>query len=151
MQVHSLFSSPKKPHGQGFEAAIKVNLAGKRTEPAAREIVICPSSIGCLNASKTCLGNSANSSKNKTPRWASEISPGLGILPPPIKPIWLVVWCGLLNGRDWIIGVSESSKLATEYILVTSKLSSNVSFGKIVGNDLAIRVLPAPGEPFIKT
>src|SRR3990167_4806130 len=114
MHVHSLFSSPKNPHGQGFVAAIKVNLAGKRTEPAAREIVICPSSIGCLNASKTCLGNSANSSKNKTPLWAREISPGLGTLPPPIKPIWLVVWWGLRTGLEVIIGLSTESKLATE-------------------------------------
>src|SRR3989304_8831747 len=104
MHVHSLFSPPKNPHGQGLDAAIKANLAGKRVEPAAREIVICPSSIGWRNASKTCLGNSANSSKNKTPRWASEISPGLGTLPPPIKPIWLGVGWGLRNGRARVMG-----------------------------------------------
>lgn len=42
------------------------------------------SSSGCLRASRICFGNSAISSRNKTPLWASEISPGFGLAPPPI-------------------------------------------------------------------
>jgi hypothetical protein len=41
------------------------------------------SSIGWRMTSRTRLPNSGNSSRNKTPRCASEISPGLGIFPPP--------------------------------------------------------------------
>jgi len=34
------------------------------------------SSSGCLSTSKTCLGNSGNSSKNKIPLFARDISHG---------------------------------------------------------------------------
>src|SRR3989344_9608778 len=114
MHVQFLVSSPKKPQGEGLAAATRVNLDGNLTDPAARDTTISPSSIGCRRASKTCLGNSGNSSKNKTPRWANEISPGLGILPPPIKPMWLVMWRGLRKGRLGLIGGSLFNRLETE-------------------------------------
>lgn len=63
-------SSPKLPQGQAFIAAIKVKLAGKITEPEARDTEIVPSSNGCLKLSNTFLGNSGSSSRNKTPLWA---------------------------------------------------------------------------------
>jgi len=53
---------------------------------AARLIQTCPSSSGWRSISKTFFLNSGSSSKNSTPWWANETSPGLGMVPPPIKP-----------------------------------------------------------------
>lgn len=64
---------------------MRVNEAGKVRVPCTREMVIIPSSSGWRSVSSTCLGNSGNSSRNMTPLWASEISPGFGIRPPPIS------------------------------------------------------------------
>ncbi len=87
------------PHGHGFIAAIKVKSAGKRAEPFAREIAKAFSSSGSRSDSTTRLSNSGNSSRNKTPLWASVISPGRGMLPPPpTKAAYEEVWCGARNG-----------------------------------------------------
>ena len=56
--------------------ATKINLEGKYALPRLRETVRWPSSIGCLNASRTERGNSLNSSRNSTPLCARLISPG---------------------------------------------------------------------------
>ena len=63
-----------------------MNCDGKVIVPAAREIVTRPSSSGWRIVSKTLRLNSGNSSKNKTPWCASEISPGVGLMLPPSKP-----------------------------------------------------------------
>ena len=60
-------------------------LDGKSIEILALEIVTLRSSSGCRMTSRTVLLNSGNSSKNRTPLLASEISPGCGIPPPPTK------------------------------------------------------------------
>jgi hypothetical protein len=74
------------PHGQGFMAATSWKLAGKVKDPWARLMVTILSSMGCLNTSSTRVPNSGNSSRNKTPRCAREISPGCGQFPPPTRP-----------------------------------------------------------------
>lgn len=51
-----------------------------------------PSSRGCLKLSRTLLGNSASSSKNKTPPVAKLTSPGTTFFPPPIIEIGVLVW-----------------------------------------------------------
>src|SRR3989344_3388109 len=83
---HAFLGCPKNPQGQGLEAERRRNRAGNVTLPRARVTVTTPSSKGCRNASRTERGNSGNSSKNKTPRWASEISPGTNVGPPPTSP-----------------------------------------------------------------
>ena len=50
---------------------------------AARAMWIRPDSSGSRRVSSTLRSNSGNSSRNTTPWWASEISPGRGGLPPP--------------------------------------------------------------------
>lgn len=62
--------------------ATKVKLAGNSTQYLAREMDITRSSKGCLRTSNTVLLYSGNSSKNKTPLWAKDISPGCGTDPP---------------------------------------------------------------------
>ena len=57
-------------------------------------MVMVPVSSGSRRASSALRGNSGSSSKNSTPRWAKEISPGLGGEPPPTKATALAVWCG---------------------------------------------------------
>ena len=52
---------------------------------AAREMVMRPLSSGSRNTSSTLRSNSGNSSRNSTPWWASEISPGRESLPPPAR------------------------------------------------------------------
>ena len=49
----------------------------------ARAIATSPVSIGWRRLSSACGWNSGNSSRNSTPWWASEISPGLAWMPPP--------------------------------------------------------------------
>src|SRR5438105_3235769 len=49
------------------------------------EMVMVPSSMGWRRDSSASLWNSGNSSKNKIPRWAKVISPGLGGFPPPMS------------------------------------------------------------------
>src|SRR3989339_1278928 len=78
-QVQGFSESPYQPQGQGFMAAINWKLAEKVSEPLARLMVTTLSSIGWRITSRTRVPNSGNSSKNKTPRCAREISPGLGI------------------------------------------------------------------------
>lgn len=55
-----------------------------------------------------------NSFRKSTPRCAKLTSPGRGMLPPPINPAWLMVWCGARNGRAITNGFSRSSSPATE-------------------------------------
>jgi hypothetical protein len=54
-------------------------------------MVMRPLSSGSRRTSKTLRSNSGNSSKNKTPCIAIEISPGRGLLPPPTKATALAV------------------------------------------------------------
>ena len=58
-----------------------------------------PSSSGWRMTSSVSRRNSGSSSRNSTPRWASEISPGRGVEPPPVRPGAEIVWCGLRKGR----------------------------------------------------
>ncbi len=79
-------ASPKNPQGHGFMAAINWKFALKVSEPCARLMVTTLSSMGWRMTSRTRVPNSGNSSKNKTPRCAREISPDFGMFPPPPAP-----------------------------------------------------------------
>ena len=80
--------------GKDSSAAISMKLAGKVVLDSAREIVTVPSSSGCRSTSSVRRLNSGNSSRNRTPLWLREISPGEGVEPPPTRPASLIVWCG---------------------------------------------------------
>lgn len=71
--------------------AMRVKWAGNFIEPLMREIFIERSSSGWRRASSIDLGNSAISSRNKMPWWASEISPGARRLPPPSMAMFVVL------------------------------------------------------------
>ena len=114
-------------------------------------MVITPSSSGCLSVSSVLRSNSGSSSRNNTPLCASDISPGRGILPPPIRPTAEAVCDTLLNGRTVTIGFSRSSIPAIECIPVVSILSSNVIGGRIDGIRFAIMLFPVPGGPMRST
>src|SRR6185312_12619155 len=86
VQWHSRVRSLKYPQGQGFMAAASMNRAGKVSDMEARAMETVPSSSGWRITSSTLRGNSGNSSRNSTPLWARETSPGRGTMPPPIKP-----------------------------------------------------------------
>jgi hypothetical protein len=73
--------------------------AGNRVEDFARLIVTVPSSSGCLSTSSVRRLNSGSSSKKSTPLCANEISPGIGIDRPPMRPASEIVWCGARKGR----------------------------------------------------
>ena len=75
----------------GIIAATSMNWAGKVMVPAAREMVTFPSSNGWRMVSSTLRLNSGNSSRNRTPWWAREISPGVGLMLPPSNPASLAV------------------------------------------------------------
>ena len=74
---------PSWPHGHGFIAATSWNAAGKSACRAARDTTMRPVSSGSRSASSAARGNSASSSRKRTPRWASDASPGRGGEPPP--------------------------------------------------------------------
>ena len=94
-------------------APINIKLAGNVSVPALRAMVSCLSSIGWRSISSRRVPNSGSSSRNNTPRCASEISPGPGTLPPPTSPAKLMVWCGARKGRWRMRGVSAGSWPAT--------------------------------------
>lgn len=71
--------------------------AGNSQRCAARAMVMEPVSSGSRRASSAVRGNSGISSKNKTPWWARETSPGRGGV-----PLWItsIKWTAFL-GLDW--------------------------------------------------
>lgn len=85
---------------QGFMAASSWNRAGNRACLAARAIETLPVSSGSRKVSRTLRGYSGNSSRNSTPWCASEISPGLGLPPPPTNATADAVWWGARYGRS---------------------------------------------------
>ena len=78
--------------GQGFAAATSMNRAGNVTFPSARVMQTRPASKGWRRLCSTAGLNSGSSSRNRTPLWASDISPGRGGLPPPTSPARLAEW-----------------------------------------------------------
>ena len=108
-----------------------------------------PLSSGSRKASNALRANSGNSSKNNTPWWASDISPGRGGEPPPTKATEVAVWCGLRTGlRPQSCGENRPTRLATAAL-------SRHWVKSMAGNKLAKRCasmdLPLPGGPTINT
>ena len=78
---------------------MSMKFAGNVVLDNAREIVTWPSSSGCRKTSSVRRLNSGSSSRNRTPLWEREISPGAGVEPPPTSPASLIVWCGAEGPR----------------------------------------------------
>ncbi len=115
--------------------------------PPTREIVTTPSSIGWRSTSMALLENSGNSSKNSTPLWAREISPGRGMAPPPDNPAVEMVWWGERKGLLCSRDPPASNCPAIEWIMVASRASWKAMSGRMEGSRFAIMLLPEPGEP----
>ena len=112
-------------------------------------MVMVPVSKGSRSASNALRANSGNSSKNKTPWCAKEISPGRGGEPPPTKATALAVWCGDPVGR-W--PQRESSKRPAKLAMAAlSKASSTLSGGNKPAKRCANIDLPEPGGPLSRT
>lgn len=69
--------------------------------------------------------------QNNTPLCASEISPGIGLTPPPTSATGEIVWCGARNGRRVSRWLPPGNLPATECIRVVSNVSSSVNGGKL--------------------
>ena len=82
LQAHAP-GEPSAPQRQAFMAATSMNCAGKATAALALQTTTRPSSSGWRRLSSTARGNSANSSRKRTPRCAQLISPGRSLAPPP--------------------------------------------------------------------
>lgn len=134
---------------QGFIAATSWKRAGKSAWRAAREMWMWPDSRGSRRTSSTRRSNSGNSSRNRMPRCASEISPGLGLLPPPTRATPEAVWCGERNGRRRQVARSKGSRSLTERIAAVSMASDSLSGGSSPGRRAASIDLPVPGGPII--
>ena len=116
--------------GQGFIDATSIKLAGKSTGYAGAGDRHLRSSMGCLMTSSTARLNSGNSSRNKTPLCASEISPAGAAR--HRRPAPHQKWYDAATGRDdarpgWH---SSGSLPATEWILVVSSDSANSAVAK---------------------
>ena len=127
--------------------ATSMKLAGYSTWYLALDTLIWRSSSGWRRTSRTVRGNSGNSSRKSIPLWESDISPGIGTVPPPTMATGDTVWCGERNGRTVISRDPRGSFPATECILVVSSASPSVNGGIIDGSLLAIMLLPEPGGP----
>src|SRR5581483_1850264 len=89
--------------------------------------------------------------QNSTPWWASETSPGRRYEPPPpSKPASEMEWWGDLKGRAER-SPALPSRPAIECSCVTSSASARERAGRMVASRRASMVLPAPGEPTIRT
>ena len=106
--------------------------------------------MGWRSTSMASRRNSGSSSKNKTPLWAREISPGIGVEPPPVSPAADTVWWGERNGRVRMSGTCFVIFPEMEYSFVVSMVSSQVISGRMEGSRLASILLPAPGGPIIR-
>ena len=138
-----------KPQGQGFIAATRANAERAHQQCRARTTVTEPSSSGSRSASRTVrfLELREPSSRNSTPLCASEISPGLGMAPPP----------SIAAGVDLVVrrakGPALTARRAPRACRRRSRrrwsrsASLSSSGGKIVGRRRASMPLPAPGEP----
>ena len=115
--------------------------------PPTREMVTLPSSKGWRSTSIAGRANSGSSSKNSTPLWAREISPGRSSGPPPVRAAADAVWWGLRKGRRVSRGCCGSASPATDQMPETSSASSRLISGRMEGSRLASMDLPAPGEP----
>ena len=113
-QVQRPLGWPYQPQRQGFMAHTSMNRLGSVSVPAARVMVTKPSSSGWRSVSSADLSNSGSSSRNSTPLWASEISPGRGVPPPPASDTVEAVWWGLRKGRTSTSGWAASVIPATE-------------------------------------
>lgn len=82
-EVGSSADKATRPHG--FMAATNWKRAGYRTWALARATVTSPVSSGWRSESSACGVNSGSSSRNSTPLWASEASPGRARRPPPVR------------------------------------------------------------------
>ena len=85
------------------------------------------------------------------PLCANDISPGIGLLPPPTSATAEMVWCGDLNGRLVMSPLKEDILPATELTLVVSMASCKVSGGRMEDKRLASMLLPEPGGPIMMT
>ena len=65
---------------------MSMKLAGNVVLFRARLIVTVPSSSGWRSTSSVRRLNSGSSSRKRTPLWLIEISPGVGVEPPPTRP-----------------------------------------------------------------
>ena len=114
-------------------------------------MVMTPSSSGCRSDSMAGRLNCGSSSRNSTPLCASEISPGRGILPPPVSPTIEMEWCGERYTRVFSSGTPAGKNPAAEWILVVSTASSKLISGRMEGRRLASMLLPVPGGPISST
>lgn len=85
-----MFFLPRFPQGQRFIASISWKLAGYLNNlKLALEIEIDLSSIGSRKDCKMDFLNSKASSRNNTPLWARDTSPGKGLGP---LQLFLLYW-----------------------------------------------------------
>ena len=125
------------------------NRAGRCSVPPERATVTSPSSRGWRRASSTSRWNSGSSSRNSTPLWAREISPGRSSGPPPARAAAEAVWWGARKGRRVSRGRFGSVSPATDQMPETASASSRLMSGRMEGSRFASMDLPAPGEPII--
>ena len=148
LQLHPSFGPAIFAHGHGFAARTRVNLAGNVAMTPNLATTTSPASSGCRSASSTSLANSGASSRNRTPRWASDAEPGRIIpLPPPTIAALVAVWCGARKGGSVSSETWGGKVPATECMAVTSSAAAVSRRGNMVGIRSASIVLPAPGGP----
>ena len=111
-------------------------------------MVTTPSSRGWRRVSSAALWNSGSSSRNSTPLWAREISPGRGRCRRRHRDTGEAVWWGLRKGR-WVTSgwLGCRSAPPRSQISVVSRASCRVISGRMEGRRRASMDLPEPGEP----
>ncbi len=109
-------------------------------------MVMRPDSSGSRSTSSTRRSNSVNSSRNSTPWWASEISPGRGLPPPPTIAGPDAVWCGARHGRCAHSSARKPPGVRLMTVADSSASCSDIG-GSSPGSHCASIDLPVPGGP----
>lgn len=112
----------------------------------ARATVTSPVSSGVLSESSACGLNSGSSSRNSTPLWASDTSPGLALIPPPVRAAMEAEWWGVRNGRT-LVRAPRAIMPASDQTMEVSSSSAGVRGGSRPGRRAASIDLPDPGGP----
>jgi hypothetical protein len=107
-----------------------------------------PDSSGSRSASSTRRSNSGSSSRNSTPPWASEISPGRGgVSRRRPAPAAEAVWCGAWNGTYAPARRCVEAAVERGWHGRASSASSSSIGGSRPGRRCASIDLPVPGGP----
>jgi hypothetical protein len=128
--------------------------AGRRFPPARRGrgragdcLRVRLSSNGCRSPASPCRRHSGRASRQRTPWWARDTSPGLGTWPPPISPPSAMGWWGARHGRVVTTAGPRPVRPATRGMRGVSRASARVISGRTSSGGGPASISPPRAAP----